>query len=109
VGLDAWQTLHLWRDPVTNTRNGELLKKEFAFLIFPRGQDSLPAAEAPHLFMPALSEYDGKLATLLSCQGVSQLSSSAVRSAIAESKPLPFAFPEIEEDVRKSMLYARRD
>jgi nicotinate (nicotinamide) nucleotide adenylyltransferase len=108
VGLDAWQSIHLWRDPVTKTRNGELLKNEFSFLIFPRGHDSAHAIDQPHLLMPSLQERNDDLEILLACKGVSNLSSSAVRNAIAENRPLSFAFSEIEQDVRNSFVYARR-
>ncbi len=108
VGLDAWNSLHLWRDPVTGVRNGEILRKEFSFLVFPRGQDTPPCLESPHLLMPSLATLEKELTAILPCPSIGDLSSSLVRSALAESNSMPFVFPEIEKTVRESQYYTSK-
>jgi hypothetical protein len=58
--------------------------------------------------MPSLATLEKELTAILPCPSIGDLSSSLVRSALAEGNSMPFVFPEIEKTVRESQYYTSK-
>jgi nicotinate-nucleotide adenylyltransferase len=105
VGLDSWQSISLWRDPVSATRNGELVLREFSFLVFPRQEAATASISQPHVLMPQLSKALPYLETSLTANELESLSSSFVRKSLAQNLPNAFVFEILETKIRQSEIY----
>ncbi len=117
VGWDAWESLNTWRDPTVGILNGNLLREEFPFLIVPRNLKNNPqqahldslSVSKPHLMLPTFATLQQKHGSLFSihCNEIANLSSSAIRKALATQQIILFAFPEIEEKIKCSGIYTK--
>jgi nicotinate (nicotinamide) nucleotide adenylyltransferase len=109
VGLDAWQSIPLWRDPTMNIINGETMRREFPFLVVPRDGTTLRAnLPEPHKMLPSISEVEERYCALLGASEICTLSSSAVRETLSKNLPSIFCFESVENEVRKLNPYLRK-
>lgn len=108
LGADAAASVATWRDAVTGELNGERLKAEVPFLVFPRPmsgetadttwRESL-ALPSTTRFCPSLSQLAEAFSGILPVENLDALSSSRIRAQLARSPgkcELDFIYPEVQ-------------
>lgn len=117
LGWDSFVGIPKWRDPTTGTLNGEELLKTTRFYVSPRAANPEFSAEHPHehpqgvVMLPALDDpAAGDVQWLNGCgqNAVAALSSSLIRASIGRDEELNFIFPKVQEEIKKSQVYARQ-
>lgn len=115
LGWDSFMSIPAWRDPSTGEMNGnELLESTHCF-VSPRATFSVTTLPHPQQhkngvsILPALDTVDPKSIEWMEGIGpiqVSALSSSLVRSSIADNRTLQFNFKVVQEAIMKSRSYS---
>ncbi len=108
VGRDSWDSIPLWRDPVTATFNGHEMLRDFSFLVTPRidGTDrSSEDVPFPHKQLPSLLDMEQRFQALFKTQQVATLSSSAIRESLHKEENIHFCFDDVEKDILKNNPY----
>jgi nicotinate-nucleotide adenylyltransferase len=108
VGRDSWDSIPLWRDPVTATFNGHEMLRDFSFLIAPRidGTDrSSDGIPFPHKELPSLLSMEQRFQALFKAPQVAALSSSSIRESLHNGVKIHFCFANVENDILENNPY----
>lgn len=114
LGWDSFVSIPAWRDPVTNSMNGNELLKSTRCFVSPRATSAASSVPHPHhhnggvVMLPALDSVDPKSITWmeeLSPIQVAALSSSLIRTAIASKSAPKFIFSDVQESIINSRCY----
>lgn len=115
LGWDSFVSIPAWRDPTTQTMNGNELLATTRCFVSPRASsaDGSIAHPAHHaggvVFLPALDSIDPN--TIAWMEGISPgqvaaLSSSLIRSAMASGQIPQFIFSDVQTNIEKSGCYS---